>query len=226
MENFQRGRFNWQMLELPDGITTSNGNWYHITREGIKKYVPGLLEQHPLEKIIEEADAWVKSADGISLMFFFVLAVFGVTPWLAALISLVGYFLWYFNTGVFVNIMTTPIIKMLSRDGVIYTISVLFLIGVSLQDAISGLDLDVSFNAIWYGLGLFFLYKVGLLRLLIQFLQKKFFVLPDVSKEDRVLNMLLIRYGLKLGKLTGQVNEMEKELIRIINYHKEKKNKD
>ena len=225
MENFKRGSFNWQMLELPDGITTSNGNWYHITREGIKKYVPGLLKKHPLEKVIEEADAWVKSADGIALMLYFILAAFSVSPFIATLISLGCYFMWYFNTGVFVNILTTPLIKMLSKDGVVYTPSALFLMGVSLQDAISWFDVDISFNAIWYGLVLFFLYKVGLLRLLLQFLQKKVMGLPEVSKEDRILNMLLIRYGMKMGVLTGKVNEMEKELIRIINYHKKNKNK-
>ena len=80
MENFKRGRFEWQMLELPDGITTSNGNWYHITREGIEEYVPGLLKEKPLELIIEEADAWMKSSDGLALMLFFVLVYMSVNP--------------------------------------------------------------------------------------------------------------------------------------------------
>ncbi|MBD3616465.1 MAG: hypothetical protein HUJ22_07820 [Gracilimonas sp.] len=223
MENFQRGRFNWQMLELPDGITTSNGNWYHITRDGIENYVPGLLKNRPLERIIQEADAWVKSSDGFSLMLFFIVVFFGVTPWLAAAISLVFYFLWYFNTGVFVNVTSTPIAKLLNKDGVVYGVSAIFLIGISINEITAGMGISVEFNAIWYGLILFFLYKVGLLRLMIEFTRKKFFGQPKVSKEDRILNMLLIRYGMKYGILTGEVNEMEKELVRIVNYHKQKK---
>lgn len=211
------------MLELPGGITTSNGNWYHITREGIENYVPGLLKNRPLERIIQEADAWVKSSDGFSLMLFFILAFFGVTPWLAAIISLAFYFLWYFNTGVFVNVTSTPLAKLLNKDGVVYGVSALFLIGISFGEVTSGMGLSVDFSAIWYGLILFFLYKVGLLRLLIEFVRKKFFGLPEVSKEDRILNMLLIRYGMKYGILTGEVDEMEKELVRIVNYHKQKK---
>lgn len=214
------------MLELPDGITTSNGNWYHITKEGIENYVPGLLKNRPLERIIYEADAWVKSSDGFALMLFFVLAFFGVTPWLAAIISLVFYLLWYFNTGVFVNVTSTPLAKFFNKDGVIYGVSALFLIGISFSEVNAGMGLSIDFSAIWYGLILFFLYKVGLLRLLIEFFRKKFFGLPQVSKEDRILNMLLIRYGMKYGILTGEVNEMEKELVRIVNYHKQqKKNK-
>jgi hypothetical protein len=223
MDNFKRGRFNWQMLELPDGITTSNGNWYHITRNGIENYVPGLFKHRSLERVIQEADAWVKSSDGFSLILFFILAFFGITPWLAAAISLVFYFFWYFNTGVFVNVTSTPVAKLLNRDGVVYGVSALFLIGISFGEITSGIGISVDFNAIWYGLILFFLFKVGLLRLTIEFARKKFLGLPKVSKEDRVLNMLLIRYGMKYGILTGEVNEMEKELVRIVNYHKQKK---
>lgn len=223
MENFKRGRFEWQMLELPDGITTSNGNWYHITREGIEKYVPGLLKEKPLEHIIKEADAWVKSSNGLALMLYFILVYATIDALWAFLISLVVYFFWYFNTGVFVNVISTPIAKLLNKDGFIYTVSGVFLIGISLNDLISSVGFNVEFNALWYGLGLFFLFKVGLLSLLIQFVRNKFFGKPNVPKPDRVLNMLLIRYGMKHGMLTGKIEDMEKELIRIANYHKGKK---
>lgn len=223
MDNFERGRFKWQMLELSDGITTSNGNWYHITKKGIENYVPGLLRHRSLERLIQEADAWVKSSDGFALLLFFSLAFFGISSWLAAAISLAFYFIWYFNTGFFVNVTSTPVAKLLAKDGVIYGVSAVFLIGISFSKVMSVIGISVEFSAIWYGLALFFLYKVGLLRLMIEFIRKKFFGLPEVSKEDRVLNMLLIRYGMKYGILTGEINEMEKELVRIINYHKQKK---
>ena len=224
MENFKRGRFEWQMLELPDGITTSNGNWYHITRDGIEKYVPGLLKKKPLERIIQEADAWVNSSNGLALMLFFILVYLSVDALWAFIISLGIYFIWYSNTSVFVNVIATPIAKVLNKDGFIYTVSAIFLIGISLNEMISGIGLDVQFSALWYGLGLFFLFKVGLLSLLIQYIRSKFFGQPKITKPDRVLNMLLIRYGMKHGILTGNVEKMEKELIRIANYHKEKKN--
>ncbi len=223
MENFKRGRFEWQMLELSDGITTSNGNWYRITKEGIEQYVPGLLEEYSLERIIREADAWVKSSDGFSLMLFFLLVYVSVDPLWASVISLVFYLLWYFKTSVFVNVTTTPIAKLLAKDGFVYTVSGIFLIGISLNEAMSSIGISVEFNAVWYGLGLFFLFKVGLLRLLVQYIQNKFFGGAKVSKADRILNMLLIRYGMKEGILTGEIEDMEKELIRITNYHKRKK---
>ena len=129
------------MLELPNGITTSNGNWYHITSEGIENYVPGLLNNYPLKRIIQEADAWVKSSDGFALMLFFILAFFGVTPLLATAISMGFYFFWYFNTSVFVNVTSTPIAKILNKDGVVYAVSALFLIGISINEITAGLGI-------------------------------------------------------------------------------------
>ncbi|MFP8487680.1 hypothetical protein ACKGJO_01140 [Gracilimonas sp. Q87] len=225
MENFERGRNEWQMLELPRGITTSEGNWYHITREEIEKYVPGLLKKYSVEKIIEEADAWVKSSDGLALMLYFILVYASVNPLVATGITLVFYFLWFFNTSVLVNVTATPIIKVLNKDGFIYTISAIFLIGMTFDDVIAGLGVSVDLSAVWYGLGLFFLYKVGLLRMLLNFLRSKFYEKKRVPKQDRVLNMLLIRYGMKEGCLTGKIQEMEKEFIRVVNYHKTKEKK-
>lgn len=224
--DFNRGRHNWQMLELPGGITTSNGNWYHITREGIESYVPGLLKKYTLERIIKEADAWVKSSDGLSLVLYFVLVYASVDPLIATLITFVFYFGWYFNTSVFVNLSTTKLFQLLSKDGFVYTVSAVLLIGISFNEAIASYGLSVDFSALWYGIALFFLFKVGLLGLGIQFIRNKFFGKPKVSKEDRILNMLLIRYGIKTGKLTGNVEKMENDLIRVINYHKEKRNKE
>jgi hypothetical protein len=223
MENFKRGRFEWQMLELPDGITTSNGNWYHITRDGIEEYLPGLLKKKPLEYIIEEADAWVKSSDGLALMLYFILIYISVNPLIATVISLVFFLLWYFNTSVFVNVTATPIAKILNKDGVVYTVSGLCLIGITIDEITLGLGITIEFVALWYGLILFFLFKVGLLDLAIKFTGTKFFEKPSVPKQDRILNMLLIRYGMKYGILTGKVSEMENELIRVANYHKKKK---
>lgn len=223
MENFKRGQSGWQMLELPDGITTSNGNWYHITSKEIDQYVPGLLKEYPLEEVVKEADAWMKSADILSLLLYFVLVYVSVDPLFATLSSLLLYFIWYFNTGFFINLMLTPVIKLLTKDGVIYTLSALLLIGISFQEKLIPAGIEVEFNALWYGLALFFVYKVGLLRLSIQYLKGKMKDASGVPIQDRILNMLLIKKGLKHGILTGTIKKMRNDLIEVANYHKTKK---
>lgn len=197
---------------MSDGITTSNGNWYHITREGIKKYIPGLLEKYPLEKLIREADSWLKSADMLSLYLFFVLILAGSGALVAAIASVIFYLLWYFNTGAMVMPFAGPLIKILQMDGVVYTLSGAALIYFSFTGAMA---------AMWTGILLFFLFKVGLLRLGVQYLMKE--REKGTLRADKVLNMLLIRYGMKIGSLTGNIEEMQDELIRVANYHKKKK---
>tara|TARA_R110000868_G_scaffold37111_15_gene131694 strand:- start:18168 stop:18842 length:675 start_codon:yes stop_codon:yes gene_type:complete len=224
MKSRKVGEFNWQMMELPDGITTSNGNWYHITSKQIEKYTPGLLKKYPIEKIIKEADAWVKSADGISLFLYFILVYLSINPLLAAFISLAFFLIWYFNTSAFLNIAFNPIVKLLTADGFVYSVISLLLIGIAFTDSLTSFGIMVDFSALWYGLGLFFLFKVGLLRLLIKFAQSRT-AKQKVEMQDRILNMLLIRYGMKAGILTGKVNEMQDRLLDVANYHKTRKNK-
>lgn len=216
--------FKWQMIELPDGITTSNGNWYHITSEQIEKYTPGLLKEYPIQHIIKEADAWVKSADGLSLFLYFILIYLSTTPWIATLISIGFFLVWYFNTSAFLNITFSPIIKLFTTDGFVYIVSSALLIGIAFTDALSTYGIYIDFNAIWFGIALFFLFKVGLMRLLIKFIQSRSLD-KKVEMHDRILNMLLIRYGIKSGILTGRINEMQDRLLEVVNYHKTRKKK-
>lgn len=212
------------MMELSDGITTSNGNWYHINSEQIEAYAPGLLKKRPLEWIIKEADAWVKSADGLSLFLYFLLVYISVDPLLACLVSIGFFLVWFFNTSAFLNLLSSPLIKLLTTDGFVYVASAVLLMGLAFNESIASLGLMVDFNALWYGLALFFLFKVGLLRLFIRFIQSRTRQ-PLVEMPDRVLNMLIIRYGMRYGMLTGNVNDMQDRLIEIANYHKTRKKK-
>jgi len=223
--NFRKvSEFKWQMMELPDGITTSNGNWYHITSQQIEKYTPGLLKRYPIERIVKEADAWVKSADGLSLVIFFILAYLSVIPWLAALISILFFMIWYFNTSAFINLASNPLIKLITTDSFSYSVTAVLLIGIAFTESIASYGLSVEFDALWYGLILFFLFKVGLLRLVIKFTQSRSSK-PKVEMPDRILNMLLIRYGMKEGILIGKINEMQDRLLEVANYHKTRKKK-
>ena len=226
MTSRKAGTAKWQMMEMGDGITTSNGLWYHINKQQIEKYIPGLLKSEPLEKIIRQADAWTLSADGISLLLYFTLAYLTITPLYAAILSLIFYFIWYNQMSAFVNVGLSKIITIFANDGFLYGVSAILLIGMSLNSISTGLtiSIDVGLDAVWYGIPLVFFYKVGLLRLIIRFYQSRKKT-PKPELNDRVLNMLLIRYGMKHGVLTKSVNEMQDELIRLANYHKTRNRK-
>ncbi|MCR9133342.1 MAG: hypothetical protein NXI08_12225 [bacterium] len=217
------GRSNWQMLEMSDGISTSNGNWYHITRKQIEEYVPGLLKKVRLERIIQQADAWVVSPDSLALLLYFVLLYLSLAPVFAFALSLLFYLVFYSNTPAFTSVWASRLIQTFSNDSFLYGVSALLLIGISFN-----LDGTLPFvpsgmAAVWYGVGLVFVFKVGLLRLLLKFVASK--RQKGVERQDRILNMLLIRYGMSEGILTKNINEMQDELIRLQNYHKIRKKK-
>lgn len=208
-------KYNWKMAEMPGGISTSNGNWYHITRESIEAYVPGLLKEHSLEKIIRQADDWVNSSNGLSLFLYLLLAFIGVDSVLAFGLSLIFFLFWYLNTSAFVSIIFSPVVKLLNLDGFVYVVSTAVLIYFAWQE---------QFTALWLGIVLFFLFKVGLLNLILKlYSSKRESTKPEMN--DRVLNMLLIRYGMKEGLMPEKIQKMQDDLIETANYHKTRKKK-
>ena len=215
MSKERASKYKWQMVEMPGGISTSNGNWYHTTRENIEAYVPGLLKEHSLEKIIRQADDWVQSSNGLSLFLYLLLAFIGLDPVLTFGISLVFFLFWYVNTSAFVSVIFSPLVKLLNLDGFVYVVSTAVLIYLAWQE---------QFTALWLGIVLFFLFKVGLLNLILKlYSSKKESSKPQMN--DRVLNMLLIRYGMKEGLMPEKVQEMQDNLIKTANYHKTRNKK-
>ncbi len=209
-------KFEWNMVELPDGITTSNGNWYHTTSEAIQQYIPGLLKKHEIGKIIKNADHWVGSCNGISLILYLVLVLFSVDAFLSAGIALLFFLFWYYNTSAFVTPVLNAVARLFHFDGFLYVATAASLIFLSMQGGLT---------ATWVGLGLFFLFKVGLLKMLLTWISSKRSV-EKAARQDRILNMLLLRYGIKEGLYSGNIQSMQDSLFKTVNYHKtRKKNK-
>lgn len=203
------------MVELPDGITTSNGNWYHITSKQIQKYIPGLLKKYSIEKVIRNTDYWVGSSNGLALVIYLVLALAGVDAFISSAISVIFFLIWHFNTSAFVTPKLNLLVRLFDFDGFLYVASAGSLIYLSMQG---------EFTAMWMGLILFFLFKVGLLKLLLKWIASKKNT-GKIEHQDRILNMLLIRYGMKEGIYSDDIQSMQDSLIKTINYHKTKKKK-
>ncbi len=203
------------MVEMPNGISTSNGNWYNTTQGQIENYIPGLLKKVSLEEIIKNADNWVSSTNGMALILYLVLALAGGDPRVSFLISVVFFFFWYINTSAFVTPVLNQAMRLFNFDGFVYLSAAGVLIYFSLNDNQLGT---------WLGLGLFFLFKVGLLSLGLKWFSSKS-AKPTFTREDRILNMLLIKYGMKEGMYSGGIQEMQDSLFKTINYHKTRKKK-
>ena len=78
-------------VEMPFGIFTAAGNWYHTTRDDIEDFTGDLLDHVALERLIEMADIWMRSPQILTLCLFpFLLLMF--PTYFAAIIGL-GFFM-------------------------------------------------------------------------------------------------------------------------------------
>jgi hypothetical protein len=189
------------VLESNVATVTSGGHWFNATRKAIDEFVPGLLEKQDYEKLILTAVVWIESADSLALILFFGL-VFILPVWLAVGASIAFYFIWYYNKSAFVSIFMTPLLKFFNHDA--------FQIGVA-AIALSMLGIYGNYTGLLAGVIFFFLFKVGLLRLLMDRLEAK----RDhagLPLNDRVLKMVLIRYSIYEDVTPEEVSNMEDHL--------------
>jgi hypothetical protein len=202
MNRFSSQRQNL-FLETKLGIVTRTGDWFHTTSKNIKEFVPGLLEKRSLDLLVEEAIAWVRSADSLSLTLLLVLLLF-IHPIFAAVIAIAFHFFWYrFKSG-FVTIYLGKVLKFMNKDGYLLMTSLVI---------ISLLGIDGQYLAAGIGLVFFFLMKLGLLKMLWDKIDKD----SDnhLTLNDRVFKMILVRYAMFYNMAPAEVQTMEERFKEL-----------
>jgi hypothetical protein len=198
-------------LETQLGIVTRTGDWFHITTDQIKQFVPGLLEKRPLDKLVEEAIAWVRSADSLSLTLLLVLLLV-IHPIFALTIAMAFHFLWYRSKSAIVTVYLGKVLKLLNTDGYLLITSLVI---------ISALGMTGQYLAAGIGLVFFFLMKLGLLKRLWDKIDQ------DVDKKltlnDRVFKMILVKYGMHYNLQPSEVQQMEDKFVELATSRKGKK---
>ncbi len=205
-------RSNTFFLETQLGIVTRTGDWFHTNANQIEEFVPGLLDKRPLDKLVEEAIAWVRSADSLSLTILLVLLLV-VHPILAAVIAVAFHFFWYRSKSAFVTIFLGKVLKLMNTDGYLLITSLVI---------ISALGMNGQYLAVGVGLVFFFLMKLGLLKSLWDKLDKG--VDKKLSLNDRVFKMILIKYGMYYNLAPKEVEQMENKFVEMATSRKEGKN--
>lgn len=203
------------ILESPVSTISSAGHWFFATRKSIEEYVPGILEKYTFESLIRKAIVWIDSADSISMLLFLILA-FLLPAWLAAGLTLLFHYLWYFQKSAFVNISLTPVLSIINNE---------FIQVLAAGVALSFLGINGMYLALTFGIIFFFLFKLGLLR--------RFWDKIDQKREgkqlplnDRVLKMLLIRYSIYEDIAPSEVQKLEEHVQKaVIDFNSRKKKK-
>ncbi len=179
------------------GIVTRTGDWFHTTSEHIKKFVPGLLKERPLEKLVEEAIAWVRSADSLAMTILLLLLLV-IHPIFAAIVAVAFHFFWYRSKSAMVTIYLGKVLKFMNSDGYMLITSLVI---------ISAVGMNGQILAAGVGLIFFFLMKLGLLKRLWDKIDEG--VEKELTLNDRVFKMILIKYGMHYNLAPTQVQNME-----------------
>jgi len=202
------------ILESPVSTITSAGHWFFATRSTVEEYVPGILKKHSFESLIQKSIVWIDSADSIAMLLFFALA-FTINPWLAAGITLLFHFWWYFNKSAFVSIGLTPVLRILHLD---------FFQLLTAGILLSLMGINGMYLALFFGVVFFFLFKIGLMRRFWDRFDKKK-VTDKLPLNDRVLKMLLVRYSIKEDIAPEEIQKLEDHVQEAVIKFNTKKNK-
>lgn len=210
---FGKSSHKIHILESPISTISSSGHWFFATRKTVEEYVPGLLEIYSFEDLIRKSITWINSADSLGMILYFILAYI-VNPWIAAGITLGFHVWWYFNKSAFVSVSLTPVLSFLNHEFV-----QLLIAGVVL----SFMGMDGMYLALGFGILFFFLFKIGIMRRLLDKIDKNRSG-DRLPLNDRVLKMLLVRYSMKENIAPGDVQRLEDHVQEaVIKFNTKKK---
>ena len=201
-------------LETPRGLFTSAGNWFHITSKTLESYAPGLLEKRPLGWLVARAEVWIRSTDSLGIVLFMVLLY--IYGWLlASLFTMLFASMWHINKSSFVTVSLTSVLRFIDREFVLVAISVA---------ALSWMGITERYGDVFMGIVVFCVLKFGWFRWLVEWLYTKL-ERGQLLLNDRVLKMLIVQYALRDDIHIREVNDMEREILKLVNQQKEVFNK-
>lgn len=197
-------------IETPRGIFTAAGNWFHTTTGRLRNYAPGLLKKHNLEKIIQDAEIWVRSADSLSIILFMGLLYF-VNIQVAFIFTLFFLPFWHLNKSAFVNIASTRLMKLIDYE--------IFQVALSIA-VLSYMGMNELYYSLITGLLFFFFLKFGWYRNLTDYVFRR---QPNqLTLNDRVLKMVILRYAMYENINIAEVRQMESDFLDMISKNKKK----
>lgn len=203
MFKHQPRRSDQFFVETKVGIVTQNRDWFHTTSDHIEQYVPGLLDAVSLETLIRDAEAWVRSADSLSLTLLLVL-LFLINPWLAALTTLAFHWFWYNYKSGFVTRPLGKVLSFINSDGFLMIVAFV---------ALSLLGVGGEYTAAVIGIVFFFIMKLGLLKMGWNSLAKDY--AGSMTLNDRVLKMVIIKHAMHEDVAPAEVQTMEEQFKEV-----------
>lgn len=163
-----------------------------------------------MEKIITDAEVWIRSADSLSITLFMLILPAG-NMYLATAVTLLFLPFWHLNKSAFVNIATTKLMRLVDNEIFLVMLSILVL---------SWLGMNEQYYSLITGLLFFFLLKFGGYRKLVEAFYRRH--PKKLSLNDRVLKMVVLRYAMYEDVDVAEVRKMESDFLKMIRINQKK----
>ena len=195
-------------VELPTGIFTADGIWFHTTERALREYAEEVVVKIGLGTLVFQAGSWLRSADSATAILLAILLLL-TTPPIAILLSIGFYIFWDAYSPEMVFIPLVRLLSVLSKaavQGVLYVIIVSWL-GAGGE----------TFAAI-VGLAGFILLRWGLVRKALGSLSAKLsHEVKTIPKQDLILRKLIVRYAIAMRITLSSTEAFESRILEIWN---------
>jgi len=194
-------------VEMPNGLFTASGYWFHTSEQALRKYAPALLEHVSVEQLLRQAERWLRSPQTLAVWMLPVLLVW-LSP-ISALLAAFGLFaVWTLLRPLFVSWRAATFFGVLEHVGLqaLYIIGTLSWLGMQGHTAALIVGL-VGFVALRWGL-----VEKGLGYLLNPLLVK----LYPLPVPDHVLKSVMVRKSIKLRVSLDDVDRMQRVLLDTV----------
>lgn len=200
-------------VELPVGLFTAEGIWFHTSEEDLRSFAPEVIERYGLGTLLQNAASWLALPISLSVLSLGLLLL-TASPLVAAISSIVIYFLLSVVSPSTVLIGVFPVLRLLNHaifQGLFYVLILSFLAAQGQMIALA------------VGLMGFILFRWQVVsRLLSSLLQTISSRMSPLEAPDLILRNIMLRSALKHGNNVGELDAMQQRMLEIMHYRKKK----
>ena len=187
-------------------IVTGSGTVFRSTKKSLDEYAPGLTERVPLEKLVGDADLWLRLPMDLSL-WVLPIGLFQGGPWIGATGMISVYLVSAVLSPAEVSLYAVPMVRLLDR----VTLQALYFIVT-----LSILAQNGRFPELWTGVGGFVVLRWSLLARAVEpvvhSLTKRLYSMPV---PDQVLRAVMIKYAIRFGVSIPSLSDIEEDVRSI-----------
>ena len=209
----QKGSDRPSFVDLPNGIFTLDGVWFHTRIEDLEAFAGPVLKKVALKRLLQDAGSWYRSPVAVSLWAMLAALMFkslGVAA-LAGLTAFVGW------TLLSPGIVLRPLVAVHRVLGHPIVVGLAYVLGLS------WLSSGGSIPAVVVGLVWFVGLRWGVLaRVVDPVLAPVLGRMYRLQPPDQILRSLIIRHALAHRLSIGDLDEMERRILEIANRHRKK----